>query len=193
MILRIASRFLVAVVSRAQRIPAPQVVSLQASDGTILKGTYFASVKPGPGMLLLHQCNQQRKLWDPLGQRLAAAGINVLTVDYRGFGESGGTPDAQLTAQERDKIRTEKWPDDIDTAFQYLLSQPGVARDRIGAGGASCGVNNSINLARRHPEVKSLVLLAGPAGRDERQFLRSSSIPFSLLPLTTMSSVLRLC
>jgi dienelactone hydrolase len=157
----------------AQQI-SRQVVSLHASDGTVLKGTYFASAKPGPGVLLLHQCNQQRKLWDVLGERLASSGINVLTFDYRGFGESGGTPHDKLTPEEENKVQTEIWPGDVEIAFQYLLAQPGVARERIGAGGASCGVNNAITLARRHPEVKSLLLLAGPTDRDGRLFLQSS-------------------
>src|ERR1700693_1796004 len=69
---------------------AERVVDLTAGDGTNLKATYFAAAKSGPGVLLLHQCNRQRKIWDGLAQQLAAAGINVLTVDYRGFGESGG-------------------------------------------------------------------------------------------------------
>lgn len=164
---------LVAATGAAQQI-SPQVVSLHASDGTVLKGTYFASGKPGPGVLLLHQCNQQRKLWDVLGQRLASSGINVLTFDYRGFGESGGTPHDKLTTAEEIEVQSEIWPGDIDIAFQYLLDQPGVAHERIGLGGASCGVFNAINLARRHPEVKSLVLLAGPTDREGRLFLQSS-------------------
>ncbi len=164
---------LVGATGAAQQI-SPQVVSLPASDGTVLKGTYFASGKPGPGVLLLHQCNQQRKLWDVLGERLASSGINVLTFDYRGFGESGGTPHDKLTPEEENKVQTEIWPGDIEIAFQYLLAQPGVARERIGTGGASCGVNNAIQLARRHPEVKSLVLLAGPTDREGRRFLQSS-------------------
>jgi dienelactone hydrolase len=155
----------------------PQVVNLTASDGTILKTTYFAAPKPGPGVLLLHQCNQQRKLWDPLGESLAASGISVLTFDYRGYGESGGTPHDKLTPPEQNKIQTETWAGDIDVAFQYLLAQPGVDRNRIGAGGASCGVDNAIKLARRHPEVKSLVLLAGPTDREGRSFVQSSNLP----------------
>jgi hypothetical protein len=47
-------------------------------------------------------------------------------------------------------------------------------RDLFGAGGASCGVNQSIQLARRHPEVKSLVLLSGFTDGDGRRFLRDS-------------------
>jgi dienelactone hydrolase len=155
-------------------MPEARPVSLTAPDGTILKATYFAAAKPGPGVLLLHQCNEQRKSWDVLAERLASSGINVLTVDYRGFGESGGTPFDKLTPEEKNRNMTGVWPGDIDMAFQYLVSQPGVKRDMIGAGGASCGVNQSIQLARRHPDVKALVLLSGGTDRAGRLFLQSS-------------------
>src|ERR1700682_6613604 len=154
---------------------AERGVDLTAGDGTKLKATYFAPAKPGPGVLLLHQCNRQRKIWDGLAQQLAAAGINVLALDYRGYGESGGERFDKLAPQEAAQIQAEKWPGDIDTAFQYLVSQPGVTRDVIGVGGASCGVNNSIQTARRHTEVKSLVLLSGNTDLKGRQFLRESS------------------
>src|ERR1700680_682943 len=154
---------------------AERVVDLTAGDGTKLKASYFPAAKPGPGVLLLHQCNRQRKIWDGLAQQLAAAGINVLTLDYRGFGESDGDRFDKLPPQEAAQIQAEKWPGDIDTAFQYLASQPGVTGDVIGVGGASCGVNNSIQAARRHTEVKSLVLLSGNTDLKGRQFLREST------------------
>ena len=158
-------------------LPTERVVDLTAPDGTKLKATYFAAAKPGPGVLLLHQCNRQRKIWEPLARQLAAAGINVLTFDYRGFGESGGEPFDKIPPQQAGQIMREKFPGDIDTAFGYLQSQPGVNRNAIGVGGASCGVNNSIQTARRHPEVKSLVLLSGNTDLDGRNFLRSSAAP----------------
>jgi len=161
----------------ALSLPAPRIVDLTAADGTILKATFFASDKPGPAVLLLHQCDAQRKLWDILGERMAASGISVLTLDYRGFGESGGARYDKMTGQERQKVTTELWPADIEMAYTYLLKQPEVQGDRIGAGGASCGVNNSIQLARRHAEVKSLMLLSGPTNRDGRLFLISSKLP----------------
>jgi dienelactone hydrolase len=161
--------------SAAQQSRAPEAVDLRAPDGINLKATYFAAAKPAPAVLLLHQCNRQRKVWDGLAERLAASGFNVLTLDYRGYGESGGTPVANLSDEERIKISNEKWAGDVDTAFQYLVSRPGVARDVVGVGGASCGVNQSIQLARRHPEVKSLVLLSGDTNHDGRQFLRNST------------------
>ncbi|HYG98378.1 MAG TPA: alpha/beta fold hydrolase [Terriglobales bacterium] len=175
---RLFSPLLLAVVivtaSAAQSSLEPRVVNIPAADGTVLKATYFAAAKPGPGVLLFHQCNQERRSWDALASSLAASGIHVLTVDYRGFGESGGTPVGKLPPAERQQIQTEKWPGDMDTAFDYLVSQPGVKRDVIGAGGASCGVNQSIQLARRHPEVKSLVLLSGNTDRSGREFVKNS-------------------
>jgi len=172
---RVLTFLLCALTSGASAWSAERVVDLTAGDGTKLKATYFAAAKPGPGVLLLHQCNRQRKIWDGLAQQLAAAGINVLTLDYRGFGESDGDRFDKLPPQEAAQTQAEKWPGDIDTAFQYLVSQPGVTRDVIGVGGASCGVNNSIQTARRHTEVKSLVLLSGNTDLKGRQFLREST------------------
>ena len=164
--------------SSAQAAPSLRTVDLTAPDSTPLKGTYFPAAKPGPGVLLLHQCNRDRKAWDALAKSLNRAGINVLAMDNRGFGESGGKRYDTLTPDEENKVTNDIWPGDFDVAFQYLLSQPGVQRDKIGAGGASCGVNNAIQLARRHAEVKALVLLSGGTNRDGRLFLqKSNSIP----------------
>lgn len=164
-----------AITALASNPPAPRDVDLTAPDGTKLKASFYsAAEKTGPGVLLLHQCNQQRKNWNDIAAHLAASGINVLTLDFRGFGESGGTPFSQLSGQEAGRVITEKFPGDVDVAFQYLVSQPPVNKNVIGAGGASCGVNQSIQLARRHPEVKSLVLLSGNTDKDGRAFLRKA-------------------
>ncbi|HET7873374.1 MAG TPA: alpha/beta fold hydrolase [Terriglobales bacterium] len=166
--------FMLASSCAGQQPPAARVVDLKAADGTSLKASYFAAGKAGPGVLLLHQCNRQRKVWDQLAQQLATAGIHVITMDLRGFGESGGTPMAKAAPQEA-QLQARRWPGDIDAAFQYLQAQPGVKREVIGVGGASCGLNNSVQAAIRHPkEVKSLVLLSGPANLAARQFIRQS-------------------
>lgn len=149
---------------------------LQAPDGTALAATYYSAGKPGPGILLCHQCNKDRKSWNGLAEKLARSGFHVLTIDYRGFGESGGKPHNDLPAGERVKLVTEVWPGDLDVAFKYLAAQPGVS-SVTGAGGASCGVNNSIQLSKRHREIKSLVLLSGNTDKAGRAHLHSSSSP----------------
>jgi dienelactone hydrolase len=161
----------------AQSAPAPRSVDLAATDGTKLKATYFAAGKPGPGMLLLHQCNGKRKGWDPLAQALGAVGINVLTLDYRGFGESGGARYESMKPDEQNKAQNEVWPGDIDKAYQHLLAQPGVQREKTASGGASCGVQNATELARRHPEVKALMLLSGGTNRAGRKLMEQRNLP----------------
>src|SRR5436305_4290943 len=152
------------------RTSSGRAVDLKSYDGTLLKGTYIPATKPGTAVLLSHQSNRTRKEWDMVARQLAAAGINTLTVDVRGHGESGGQ-------EGRGEARKKQWPLDLDAAFQYLISQPGVKRDVIGIGGAGViGVENSVETARRHSaEVKSLVLLSGETLREGLDFLRQAS------------------
>jgi hypothetical protein len=135
-----------------------RVVDLKTPDGTILKASYFAAAKPGPGVLLFHQSNRTRKSWEGIARQLAATGINALTVDT-----------------DPKRTRKQRWPGDLDAAFEFLVSQPGVNRDVVGIGGAGVlGVEDSVEAARRHPaEVKSLVLLSGET--ESLDFLRQAS------------------
>lgn len=148
-----------------ERPPAARVVDLKAPDGAVLKGTYFSAGKPGPGVLLFHQSNRTRSSWDDMGRQLAAAGINTLTLDMRGFGESGGTKDEKKSQA------------DLEGAFQFLTAQPGVQRDVIGLGGAGwLGVYNAVETARLHPsDIKSLVLMSGETLRPGIEFLHQAS------------------
>ncbi len=156
----------------AQNPLAPRIVDLKSADGIPLKATYFAAARPGPGVLLLHQVNRTRKSWDHVASQLAACGINILTLDMRGIGESGGTPWEKMSRAERKSL-----PEDVDAALAFLMSQPGVDRQVIGLGGAGwLGVLYSVEAARRHPEeIKSLVLMSGETLRDGLQFLHQAS------------------
>jgi len=150
-------------------------VTFSATDGTPLKATLYAAGKPGPAVLLLHMCNTTRVSWEPLGPQLAAAGISALALDYRGFGESGGPRFDTVPPQDAQEMVTSKWPGDIDAAYTFLLSQPGVDKTRIGAAGGSCGVAEAVHFAQRHPEVRSLVLLAGPLDPGGLAFLEKTT------------------
>lgn len=164
-----------------QQPPAPRVVDLTAPDGLKLKGTFSGTAASGPGVLLLHQCNRQRKVWDDLARRMAAAGMNVMTVDLRGYGDSEGTPIDKLNPEEIRVVFNEKVPLDVETAYRFLVAQPTVSPGLLVVGGASCGVNQSVHLAMKHPEIKALVLLSEITDTDGRNFLRAHpSLPLFL-------------
>ena len=164
--------------SAVQASPGSSVqrVDLRTTDGTVLKASYYAAAHPGPGVLLLHQVNRDRTSWHELARELAAGGIHTLTLDMRGHGESGGTPYGKLTRAQVAK-EWRGWPGDIETAFQYLISQPGVTPDVIGLGGAGVlGVDNAVGLARMHPgAIRSLVLISGETFGEGLQFLRQAA------------------
>jgi dienelactone hydrolase len=163
-----------AALASGQEAAGPRDIEIAAPDGVKLKATYYAAARPGPAVLLLHMCNTDRKSWEPLGPQLAAAGLHALALDYRGYGESGGerfTDDAQ----KQQRVVNEKWPGDVDAALAWLGAQPGVDKSRLGAAGGSCGANQAVQVARRHPEAaRALVLLAGGTNGAGVQFLRSN-------------------
>lgn len=146
------------IISDARPNNAQRVVDIKSANGTILKGTYFAAANQGPGVLLFHQSNRNRKSWEDVARQLAGVGINVLTVDA-----------------DPKKKRKERWPVDLDAALEFLVSQPGVKRDVVGIGGAGVmGVEDAVETARLHSaQVKSLALLSGET--ESLDFLRQSS------------------
>jgi dienelactone hydrolase len=156
--------------------PAPaagRTIDLKSPDGTALKASYFSPGRPGPGIVLLHACNRDRSSWDGLATAAAAKGFHVLALDYRGYGQSGGTKSDD--PQQQRWIADREWPGDIDAAYAWLTSQPGMDKTRVGAAGASCGVNQAVQLARRHPEVRTVVLLSGGLDARSREFVRDSA------------------
>ena len=153
------SGLLIVVVLMASAPAAAQSldVDLTSADGTALKATYMSPGQPGPAMLLVHQCNMDRTSWSGIASQLVAAGVHVLTLDLRGFGDSGGPPLRDIGFQ----TFMQHAPGDVDVAFDYLVGQEGVDAERVAAGGASCGAMLTADLAARR-DVEALMLLSGP-------------------------------
>ena len=134
-------------------------VSFTAADGFVLQGAFHSADKGGPGILLLHQCNADRRIYDQLAAMLNTAGYNVLAFDFRGFGGSKAGEYTDFTA-ERQRI-IDRMPGDVDSALKFLTSQGTVNNRALGVVGGSCGVNQAVQASRRHPEIRTIVLLSG--------------------------------
>lgn len=170
----------------AARATEKRDVTIKANDGVLLKATYYSPGQPGPGVLLFHQCNMDRKSWDSTANGLAAKGIHVLALDLRGFGESQGEQwkwDGSL--EHALGFWRQNMTVDAERAYEWLSLQAGVDKSRIAAGGASCGVTIALLMAEKHPqEVKTLVLLSGFADARSMEFLKSKRD----LPVLTAAS-----
>ena len=127
-------------------------VAFAAADSTKLVGWVVPGAMPdsnGTWVIVNHgNAHNISQLEEPEFLRdLRATGVNILAYDYRGFGESGGTPDEQgLYA-------------DGHAAYQLLRTKYGVPAERIIAYGHSLGTGVAVELASTVP-LGGLVLHA---------------------------------
>ncbi len=150
-------------------------MTLTGQDNFKLKTDYFQSkseTKSNRAVLMLHQCNYNRSMYNNIGQQLAEQGIHALSLDFRGFGESVDDKFSvekirELPQEERGKHwqqMSAHWPSDVKIAYNFLkqkLSSDG----SIGVIGASCGGSQAITLAEK--ESVSAIGFFSSAQRDE--------------------------
>lgn len=134
-------------------------LTLTTDKGFDLKASYYQSNKTSDrAVLLLHQCNYNRTMYNDIGQQLAKQGIHALSLDFRGFGESSNDEFnvekvQALPREERRKAWEEMsahWPSDVQLAYNHLINQ---LSDKaiVGVIGASCGGSQAITLAEKNP------------------------------------------
>ena len=70
--------------------PTPRTVVIPAHDGLALHGDWYWQSSSAPTVLLLHQLYSDRTGWQGLDGAFLNAGYNVLAVDLRGYGATGG-------------------------------------------------------------------------------------------------------
>jgi pimeloyl-ACP methyl ester carboxylesterase len=78
---------------------------------------------------------------------LHALGVNLLLVDYRGYGSSTGLGPTELTIDQ-----------DADAALSYILRERKIPIDSIFVMGRSIGSGPAVHLASRNPGVAGLIL-----------------------------------
>ncbi len=152
-------------------------ITLTTPDDFALKADYYPSensVKPANNraVLMLHQCNYNRTMYDNIGEQLAQQSIHALSLDFRGFGDSTSSEFnvadiRKLPQKERSKAWSDMsshWPEDVQVAFDYLKSKVG-DNGKIGIIGASCGGSQAITLAEK--ENISAISFFSSSQRDE--------------------------
>lgn len=117
----------------------PERVTTITSDGVRLVGWRIVNDSSAPWILIFHgnAGNIAHGGRPDHYARLRAVGLNLLTFDYRGYGESAGRP------TEAGLYR------DADAAFAYLRDSLGVPAERIYLFGHSLGSAVAVDLASR--------------------------------------------
>lgn len=148
-------KLLVAIACCISFIVSAKEISLTAKNGIELKGDYFASeTKSRYAVLMLHQCNYNRSMYSSIGELFSKRGINALSIDFRGFGESVNEefdidkiqklPQPERREAWRDMAK--HWPNDVLKAYSFLQNKL-EGSGKIAVIGASCGGSQAITLA----------------------------------------------
>ena len=108
----------------------PEDVALVTKDGVKLHAWHFkadpSSPRSGIVWLVLHGNGGNLSLRGPMFQTLLSLGVNVLALDYRGYGRSEGSPDEEGTYR------------DAEAAMDWLKSR-GYPPEKIVVHGESLG------------------------------------------------------
>jgi fermentation-respiration switch protein FrsA (DUF1100 family) len=124
-------------------------VEIPTEDGVRLVGWVMPAPPQSTGLWLLICHGNAGNLAEfdrPLHYAsLRQLGLNLLAFDYRGYGESGGSPGEQGLYR------------DGDAAYRYLREVRGVPAERIVLFGHSLGSAVAIELASRHPAAGLIV------------------------------------
>lgn len=118
---------------------------VDTADGARLAATRWRG--DGPTVLLLHAGVADRRSWTDVGERLGAAGFDVVAYDRRGFGE---TPAAAPTTQ-------------FSHAGDLVRILDALTLDRAFLVGNSMGGALALDVALLHPDRVTTVLLIGAA------------------------------
>ena len=143
-----------------------RTIRLMTREDLELSAAYYPAVSTNTAaaVLLLHSLGQTKSEWDTVPVLFQRNGIAVLTFDLRGHGESNRrlTANGVETVDYR-KFGPQDYKDmllDINQAYDWLASQPGIDKHRIAIIGSSLGSNLALRYAAYNDEVAALILLS---------------------------------
>jgi fermentation-respiration switch protein FrsA (DUF1100 family) len=116
----------------ARHLPTVSDVWLSAADGTRVHAWYL---KSGPRLVLYFGGNAEEVSWMLERARAATPGLSWLLMDYRGYGQSGGSPSEKALVA------------DALALYDHAAALPGIDASRIYAFGRSLGSGVAVALA----------------------------------------------
>lgn len=145
--------------------PMPRPVRLVTADDLGLLGTFWpAEVTPSPAVILVHGAGGSRTNWQEFAELLQDAGLAVFAFDLRGHGDSTRrlTADGPVFVDQRALGPRDYtlMALDLETAMNWVATQPEILKERIAIVGADLGANLAVRYATLNPDVAALVLLS---------------------------------
>lgn len=160
--------------TRDSKTPAGATdLGIQADEGVRLGARFYQASAESPNILLFHGNNEITSDYDFVGPSYNEQNLNLLVVDYRGYGKSGGNP--TVTDMLRD-ART------VFAEFKTWLTAARYTGPLI-IMGRSLGCACALELAATQPdEIAGLIIESGFS--TTMQFLLSQGLDPAALKIT---------
>jgi len=165
------------------------VVTMTTSDAVTLTGDHCRSGKPGsPAVVLLHMIpphHDRTNYPEEFRRKLADKGLEVLSIDRRGAGDSGGVAKEAYTGPNGVK--------DVQAALDWLAANTDADMSRFGCVGASNGTTSCLDhtvAAAKDDAVtgaSALVFLTGGTYTEAQNALAGSAA--TSLPILFTSNI----
>ena len=165
---------------------------LMTPDNLELAATYYpVSTNSAAAVVLLNSFGKAQDEWGTVPILFQRNGIAVLTFDFRGHGDSK----RRLTANGVETVDYQKFTPqdykslliDVNQAYDWLASQPGIDKHRIALIGSNIGAILALRYAAVNDDVAGLILLSpGLAFHDLRT--DDAIAGFRLRPLRIVAS-----
>ncbi len=127
---------------------------IEVEAGVVLGGRFFLAADPAAvNLLFFHGNGEVVADYDDVGPQYTAQGINFLAVDYRGYGQSNGTPTVSAMIQDAHRILS--W-------LRTWLAAEGRTGHLV-VMGRSLGSVSAIELAASEAAVAGLIVESGIA------------------------------
>jgi alpha-beta hydrolase superfamily lysophospholipase len=140
-------------------------------SATLRVPAFAGAPNPMPAILMVHGWGgTQMSMLPPFYERFMALGFAVMTFDYRGWGQSAGTPRHVISVADRLQ--------DVHAALHHLKTQPMIDTDGIVLWGTSLGGGHVCSVATW--EHNLLGVIAQVPMLDGRAAARATPLPLKL-------------
>ena len=136
-----------------------EIVAIPTRAGHSLTGSLFSPLHPsGQSLLISSATGMLRRFYHAFAKHFASKGYTVLTFDYWGIGDSGGTPDAL----KKNRYNLAHWgSNDQAGAVSYIKSiapEDSLSLVTHSIGGQICGFNPE------HSRIDRILMVASQTG-----------------------------
>lgn len=138
----------------------PEIVKIKAraDDDFLLTADYYLGGKRSGGVIVLHDCNNDRRSYSKVATSLAQQDLHTLLVDLRGYGGSVSQAYSRETAklkatdivtyQGEMTLITTNWPDDLLAMYQFLSKKIDKSKG-IAVVASGCTTSYAVALAEK--------------------------------------------